>query len=286
MPPAELTAAARERRRARYGTRVTYSPKVFIPLTMLCRDTLRLLHVRPSLRPDSSIPYLDRSSEVLSIARRGCARWGVTRRSSPWVRGRKMRYPVAAREWLAAHGYASDDRLPRGCDVPTRCWSETGLLPARERRARSVQRRARAACARSARQPGNDAGIARRPAPRARRSASRCAPDKVRKPAARRRSTGRRSSCSIPFTTGILVGFGETPSRNGSTRCCAIRASAMRASRSRPGSHRAELPAQAGHEACSDSPAVSTPKEYLSVRLPLARLVLRRRRCTCRHRRT
>jgi len=35
-PPAELLAAARERRRG--GGLVTYSPKVFIPLTTLCRD--------------------------------------------------------------------------------------------------------------------------------------------------------------------------------------------------------------------------------------------------------
>ena len=34
----ELMAQARTIRRAQTGNRVTYSPKVFIPLTMLCRD--------------------------------------------------------------------------------------------------------------------------------------------------------------------------------------------------------------------------------------------------------
>src|ERR671918_686259 len=38
LPPDELLARARAVRDAATGTRVTYSPKVFVPLTMLCRD--------------------------------------------------------------------------------------------------------------------------------------------------------------------------------------------------------------------------------------------------------
>ena len=38
MGTAELTALARGLREATFGTRITYSPKVFIPLTRLCRD--------------------------------------------------------------------------------------------------------------------------------------------------------------------------------------------------------------------------------------------------------
>ncbi|NQW33335.1 MAG: 7,8-didemethyl-8-hydroxy-5-deazariboflavin synthase subunit CofG, partial [Acidimicrobiaceae bacterium] len=34
----ELMSRAREIRDKAFGSRVTYSPKVFIPLTMLCRD--------------------------------------------------------------------------------------------------------------------------------------------------------------------------------------------------------------------------------------------------------
>jgi len=37
-PLTELMARAREVRDAQYGALVTYSPKVFIPLTKLCRD--------------------------------------------------------------------------------------------------------------------------------------------------------------------------------------------------------------------------------------------------------
>ena len=38
LAPGELMARARKVRDATAGTRITYSPKVFIPLTMLCRD--------------------------------------------------------------------------------------------------------------------------------------------------------------------------------------------------------------------------------------------------------
>ena len=38
LPFTELLARARQIRDDTYGTRVTYSPKVFIPLTMLCQD--------------------------------------------------------------------------------------------------------------------------------------------------------------------------------------------------------------------------------------------------------
>src|ERR1700728_926372 len=38
LPSDELLRAARAVRDHAHGTRVTYSPKVFIPLTMLCRD--------------------------------------------------------------------------------------------------------------------------------------------------------------------------------------------------------------------------------------------------------
>ena len=38
LPTDELTARARQVRDGATGTRVTYSPKVFVPLTRLCRD--------------------------------------------------------------------------------------------------------------------------------------------------------------------------------------------------------------------------------------------------------
>ena len=45
LTPAALLAQARSLREAGHGRRITFSRKVFIPLTTLCRDYLRLLHV-------------------------------------------------------------------------------------------------------------------------------------------------------------------------------------------------------------------------------------------------
>ena len=53
----ELLAAARERRNAAFGSVVTFSPKVFIPLTMLCQDKCGYCtFAQPPARLDA--PYL------------------------------------------------------------------------------------------------------------------------------------------------------------------------------------------------------------------------------------
>src|SRR5260370_39825108 len=123
LRPAELLARAAELRDRHTGTRITWSPKVFIPLTMLCRDrcgycTFAKAPARlgsPFLSPD----------EVLAIARAGadagCAEALFTRGERP-----EERYAVAA-EWLAARGYASTvDYLVAMCALVV---AETGLLP-------------------------------------------------------------------------------------------------------------------------------------------------------------
>ena len=70
-PLHELMRDARAVRDARHGTHTTYSPKVFIPLTMLCRDTCGYCtFAQPPAR--LAAPYLD-PERVLDIARRGAA---------------------------------------------------------------------------------------------------------------------------------------------------------------------------------------------------------------------
>ena len=60
-------AAAAARRDAATGTRITFSPKVFIPLTMLCRDRCGYCtFAQPPARLDS--PFLE-PDQVLRIAR-------------------------------------------------------------------------------------------------------------------------------------------------------------------------------------------------------------------------
>src|SRR5215207_5029973 len=71
-PLDELLGEARRIRDRHHGTRVTYSPKVFIPLTMLCRDHCGYCtFAKPPARLGAS-PYLA-PEQVLEIARAGAA---------------------------------------------------------------------------------------------------------------------------------------------------------------------------------------------------------------------
>src|SRR3954468_20364465 len=103
VPLEALLARARSIRDAAHGRRVTFSPKVFIPLTMLCRDKCAYCtFAQPPARLES--PYLT-PEQVLRIARRGAA---VGCHEALFTLGERPeeRYP-AAREWLDEHGYAS-----------------------------------------------------------------------------------------------------------------------------------------------------------------------------------
>src|SRR5918993_3558976 len=103
MRDGDLFERARAIRDERTGTRVTYSPKVFIPLTMLCRDKCGYCtFAQPPARLES--PYLT-PEQVLRIARQGasagCHEALFTLGERP-----EERYPAAS-EWLAGAGYAS-----------------------------------------------------------------------------------------------------------------------------------------------------------------------------------
>src|SRR5213592_1798120 len=68
-PLHELMAAARARREAERGRLITYSPKVFIPLTKLCRDVCHYCtFARPPRRGERAYMTVD---EVLEVARAG-----------------------------------------------------------------------------------------------------------------------------------------------------------------------------------------------------------------------
>src|SRR5690348_753282 len=122
-PLSDLAPAAAARRDARTGRRITFSPKVFVPLTMLCRDRCGYCtFAKPPARLDH--PYLD-ADAVLAIARGGAAA-GCHEALFTLGEAPEKRYPAAA-EWLAAHGYASTvDHLVA---VAGRVLAETGLLP-------------------------------------------------------------------------------------------------------------------------------------------------------------
>src|SRR3954454_18351656 len=68
-PLDELLGAAATVRDQAFGARITYSPKVFIPLTMLCRDKCGYCtFAKPPAHLVS--PFLD-LADVVAIARRG-----------------------------------------------------------------------------------------------------------------------------------------------------------------------------------------------------------------------
>ena len=99
----ELLAQARAVRDAAFGTRVTFSPKVFVPLTQLCSAHAAIAHSL-SPRPGSGRPT-SQPDEVLAIARAG-ARVGCHEALFTLGERPEERYPVA-RAWLDEHGYAS-----------------------------------------------------------------------------------------------------------------------------------------------------------------------------------
>jgi len=119
----ELLRRARAVRDAAWGTRTTFSPKVFVPLTRLCRDRCGYCTFATAPRALPA-PYLS-AVEVLAIAGRGadagCSEALFTLGEAP-----ELRYPQAW-AWLQEHGYATTvDYLVAMCRLVV---EETGLLP-------------------------------------------------------------------------------------------------------------------------------------------------------------
>ena len=193
-PLPELMERARAIRSAHHGTRVTYSPKVFIPLTMLCRDRCGYCtFAQPPARLDH--PYLT-PEQVLRIARQGasagCHEALFTLGERP-----EERYPVAA-EWLAEHGHASTvDYLVAMARLVV---TETGLLP--HANAGALYPHELEALRAVAPSQGMMLESLR-----ADLAAHRGCPDK--EPERRLATLEAAGELAIPFTTGILVGFGE-----------------------------------------------------------------------------
>src|SRR3954451_6043879 len=122
-PLEDLCAEARALRDEGHGRLVTYSPKVFIPLTKLCRDVCHYCtFARPPRRGERAYLTID---ELLEIARAGAA---ACCREALFTLGDKpeLRYR-AAREELAALGCETTiEYLERAARAVL---EETGLLP-------------------------------------------------------------------------------------------------------------------------------------------------------------
>ena len=190
----DVMARARAVRDRVHGTRITYSPKVFIPLTMLCRDKCGYCtFAQPPARLES--PYLS-EHEVLAVAESGAAA-GCHEALFTLGERPELRYPDAAK-WLETHGFASTvDYLAH---VARLVVEKTGLLPHANAGALYAE----------------ELALLRKIAPSqgmmletlADLDCHRGSPDKT--PERRLATLEAAGQLAIPFTTGILVGIGET----------------------------------------------------------------------------
>ena len=174
---------------------ITYSPKVFIPLTKLCRDRCGYCTFAqaPAHLPS---PFLSRD-EVIEIATAG-ARVGCHEALFTLGEAPEERYQVAA-QWLNDHGFTSTvDYLAAMCQAVL---DETGLLPHANAGALSEAELAQL------RRVSASQGMMLESL-RDDLVAHRGAPDKA--PQRRLATLESAGRLAIPFTTGILVGIGET----------------------------------------------------------------------------
>jgi FO synthase len=198
-PLAELIDAAGRLRDEGHGRHLSYSRKVFIPLTHLCRDVCHYCTFaeRPRARHSA---YLS-ADEVLVIARAGAAA-GCTEALFTLGDKAELRYR-AAREALDALGHGTTiDYLQAMCALVLR---ETGLLPHANP---GVMSRSEIAGLRTV---SASQGIMLESL-----SARLCEPGGVhygspdKRPEARLETLRLAGELRVPFTTGILIGIGET----------------------------------------------------------------------------
>ncbi|MCI4674892.1 bifunctional FO biosynthesis protein CofGH [Candidatus Mycolicibacterium alkanivorans] len=190
---------------------VTYSRKVFIPVTHLCRDTCHyctFVTVPGKLRAEGRGMYLE-PDEILDIARRGaelgCKEALFTLGDRP-----ETRWPEA-RQWLDERGYDSTLDYVRAMAI--RVLEDTGLLPHLNPGAMSWVELSRLKPV--APSMGMMLETTSRRLFEAKGLAHYGSPDKA--PEIRLRTLADAGRLSIPFTTGLLVGIGETRAERADT---------------------------------------------------------------------
>ena len=198
-PVADLCAAAARLRDRGKGKIVTFSPKVFIPLTHLCRDFCGYCTFRQN--PQAAPRLYMSPEEVLAVAQAG-QRLGCTEALFTLGERPEQRYPEA-RQWLAHRGYGSTlEYLTAMCQLVL---EETTLLP--HANPGTMSRRELAAL-----QPFNPSMglMLESVSPRLYQAGGphEFAPSK--RPRVRLRTIELAGELGIPFTTGILIGIGET----------------------------------------------------------------------------
>jgi len=196
QPLMRIAAALRD---AAHGGLVSYSRKVFIPLTQLCRDVCHYCtFAHPPRRGEPA--YLD-TDQVLAIASAG-ARAGC--REALFTLGDKpeLRY-AAAREALARLGH--ETTLSYLAAMAEVVWRETGLLPHLNPGVMTradIDRLRRVSVSQGIMLESAAERLRRRGGPHF------GSPDKD--PASRLETMRAAGEAAVPFTSGILIGIGET----------------------------------------------------------------------------
>jgi 7,8-didemethyl-8-hydroxy-5-deazariboflavin synthase CofG subunit len=198
-PLAELLGAATEVRAQGKGTAITFSKKVFIPLTTLCRDYCSYCTFRKD--PGQPGAHFMTPDEVLALAER--ARQAGCKEALFSLGDQPERIFPEAREFLRTQGYSRTlDYLAAMCELVL---EKTGLLPHANPGVMD-----RAALVRLKDSNASVGLMLENVSPRLMRDGlpHANAPDKV--PALRLRTIEEAGKLSIAFTTGILIGIGET----------------------------------------------------------------------------
>src|SRR5215472_2237401 len=199
QPLQPLLQAAHLVRLEGHGQRISYSPKAFLPLTQLCRDNCGYCtFAKPPRRGARAYMTED---EILALARAaaqaGCTEALFTLGDKP-----ERRYRVA-RDELRALGL--ETTVQYLAHVAGRVLAETGMIPHANP---GVLSRAELAALR--RVSGSMGLMLEQSTPRllGRDGAHWASPDK--RPEARLETIALAGELDIPFTTGLLIGIGET----------------------------------------------------------------------------
>lgn len=196
---ASLAAVAAELRDRGHHNVITYSRKVFIPLTHLCRDVCHYCTFAQTPKKIGQ-PYMT-VDDVLSLCREG-AKLGCQEALFTLGEKPELRYR-AAREALAEMGFATT--LDYVQEVARRVLLETGLLPHINAGCMDADEIA------GLRQVSASMGVMLESA-----SERLCqkgmphygSPDK--EPSRRLRTMELAGAAAVPFTSGVLIGIGET----------------------------------------------------------------------------
>jgi FO synthase len=195
----DLTAQAARLRDEGFGALITYSRKVFLPLTQLCRDSCHYCTFAKAPRHLRS-PYMS-VDEAVAVASQG-AQLGCKEALFTLGERPELRYR-AARAWLDENGFAST--LHYVAHVAAAVRDRTGLLPHINAGCMSPEEMAllrpvsasmglmlESTAERLAEKGGPHFG----------------SPDKL--PAVRLETLAEAGRQKVPFTTGLLIGIGET----------------------------------------------------------------------------